>query len=177
MYICKNCGEKYHGNYGACGKCGGSVVIDTSQPPLLPDPKGKRSALSGLSGKGLAAAIVAAILFMIAITMSMPSPEQTPAQKVELASAMVAAQKRLALERLNSKKDFDKWLLRQGYDVYIKIEGNNSERMSVSCPIFTRVTVQRLDDQGQLRKELGKRGFTSIWFYGYREEIITLWDI
>lgn len=37
MYVCKKCGETYHGNFGKCAKCGGDIVIDQNQaPPTLP---------------------------------------------------------------------------------------------------------------------------------------------
>jgi hypothetical protein len=40
MYVCKNCGEQYRGNYGTCGKCGGtiSIVPDGGTNSLPPKP-------------------------------------------------------------------------------------------------------------------------------------------
>lgn len=31
MYVCKNCGETYHGNFGKCAKCGGDISTPVSK--------------------------------------------------------------------------------------------------------------------------------------------------
>ena len=51
MYVCKNCGETYHGNFGQCAKCGASMadapLIEENPPQNLPSVETSPRQVSG----------------------------------------------------------------------------------------------------------------------------------
>lgn len=156
MYVCKDCGEKYHGNFGSCGKCGGEIVAEQTQSlpyqEIITKPKMDRR------DKSLLATAMVVILLGMIISFSH--------------SAVPATQPITATQRIASKAIFDKWFLREGYDVLIRISGDEAKDMEVECSIFTRVSVQRFEDKGALRRELAKMGFQRAIFYGYQRQFI-----
>lgn len=77
-----------------------------------------------------------------------------------------------AEQRREFIRDLDKWFLRQGYEVIIEIRGDNADNIDAQCRLFSRVTVQRFEDQGVLSKELKRLGFKRIHFYDYQYQWI-----
>ena len=143
MYVCKKCGETYHGNFGKCAKCGGDIVFNQPPAPQAAlDHKSRDNFLSGT--KVLIGLAFITILFTFALllipTDSTHQPQRAVSHSFNKRSGEIATLKDNALISLNEEveKELSRYAIAKNSEAIARLIFNGRVAMA---PAGFRVTI------------------------------------